>query len=413
MAKREREDGTIEELKELLEQARDTCGLLNGSTVTPEEIQRVLAITGVAVVSVDPEHTQAIHQQVGALLESTFPKLSSESRQALSKGNFAPASREWHQEGVTKTGMALLSHQMPVPIPLAKHRHSTFTDPMLRTVHLKNALLAKAPFCVWGTVAVTNPNLHPSQWCGEPERMMCSEDGMKFAHGVTYTPTRIHYDGQPKRVQIVFTTDTGPVRLFAVPGSGSPRAQELISQILGIRMLGGFSTHKAAWDAHPELLELMHSFGVAVPDNGLLMWKAGVWHFEAEIAQGGNTASPASVKLPFDLKEVEKKTKWTAPFRVYCGVVALPNDRRDQLIRHAFFRERDWAMEPFAHVNRKTPVFVAEKNSQAGERGTYEDLEPEWNHLKATSFDDMKTYLRTNCTPERLRLHGLTPEDLI
>lgn len=414
--KRSREEGTIDQLGELLNSARDDCPLLDANTLNAQDIQRSLHKTGVCVIRVGDENTACIRQEVGALVAATFPKLSPESRDALSTGNFTPASHEWSKNPVSETGIALRSYRMPAPIPLKADRQGVFKDATLKTVHRLNPLLAKAPLYVWENLAATNHALLPSNWFDAPERMICSEDGIKFADSVKYDPTRIHYDGQLDRVQIMFTADTGPVRLFAVPGSGSPEAQALISQILGIQMLGGFSTHKAAWESHPEVHALMHSFGVAVPANGLLMWKTRVWHFEAEVTEGPEPAvdgRAALAKMPFDWNATREKTKNCNVFRVYCGVVALPDERRDQLIRHAFFREHNWPMEPFAHPNRKTPVFVAEKSSQAAERGTYEDLEPTWNRLKAVPFADMKAYLLQNCTDERLRLHGLTPQDLL
>lgn len=406
----------LDRLKTLLVSARDACTLLDAGTLSAQDIQHSLELTGVAVIRVGPNNTARIRQEVGALVAATFPKLSPQSHAALRTGNFTPASHEWTTKQVSETEMALRSYRMPAPIPLKADRQKAFTDPTLNTVHLLNPLLANASLCVWENLAAINYALHPSNWFKTPERMICSEDGIKFADSVTYDPTKIHYDGQPDRVQIMFTTDTGPVRLFAVPGSGSPEAQALISQILGIQMLGGFSTHKAAWESHPEVYALMHSFGVAVPENGLLMWKTKVWHVEAEITEGPasvvDDGRPALAKIPFDWHAALKKTENSNVFRIYCGVVALPETRRDQLIRHAFFREHNWPMEPFAHPNRKTPVFVAQKSSQSTERETYKELEPTWNSLKATPFADMKAYLRKNCTIARLRLHGLTPQDL-
>lgn len=406
----------LDRLKALLVLARDACTLLDAGTLSAQDIQHSLDKTGVCVIRVGPENTARIRQEVGALVAATFPKLSPESCAALRTGNFTPASHEWTKKQVSETEMALRSYRMPAPIPLKADRQKAFTDPTLNTVHLLNPLLANASLCVWENLAAINYALHPSNWFKTPERMICSEDGIKFADSVTYDPTKIHYDGQSAdRVQIMFTTDTGPVRLFAVPGSGSPEAQALISQILGIHILGGFNTHKAAWDLHLEVHALMHSFGVAVPANGLLMWRTRVWHFEAEVTEGPapvGSGRVALAKMPFDWNAAREKTKNSNVFRIYCGVVALPETLRDQLIRHAFFREHNWPMEPFAHPNRKTPVFVAEKSSQAAERGTYDDLELTWNRLKATPFADMKAYLRKNCTIARLRLHGLTPQDL-
>lgn len=241
---------------------------------------------------------------------------------------------------------------------------------------------------------------------------MCSEDGIKFANQTNYSPTRIHYDGQPERVQIMFTTDSGPIRLFAVPGSGTDEAQALISEILGIQMLDGFSTHRAALDAHPEVRDLMHEFGVAVPGNGLLLWKTRVWHFEAETEQPAvNDLGLAKPKQPFDWTRSKAETKKSDVFRIYCGVVTIESDRRDDLIRHAFYREHNWAMEAFAHCNRATPVFVAEKSSQATDRETYSELEEEWKILKATPFEQMKAFLR-ELPMKHLMLHGLTSDDV-
>jgi hypothetical protein len=399
-------------LRAILERARASCTLLDADTLTTEDIQRSLDETGVAVIHVNNADTQRIRREVGALVADTFPLLSAQSRNQLRDGLFATTSKEWTKRKVTETNMALRSYRMPAPVPLVASRQGIFTDPALKTVHLRNPLLAMAPICVWENLNRTNPALHPRNWFNAPERMICSEDGIKFANSVSYDPTRIHYDGQPERVQIMFTTDSGPVRLFAVPGSGTEEAQRLMSEILGIQLLKGFSTHKDAWDAHPEVRDMMHSFGVAVPANGLLLWKTRVWHFEGKIAAAAaDNARPALVELPFDWDAAKRATTQSDIFRVYCGVVALPDNKRNDLIRHAFFRENQWPMEPFAFSNRSTPVFVAEKSSQAGERGEYRDLEPEWNRLKSTPFAEMKAFLR-RLSADRLRLHGLEPEDL-
>lgn len=402
----------LQRLRILLEQSRENCPLLFASVLQPNDIHNSLERTGVAVIDVGNQDTRVIQTQVGALVADTFPNLSPATRADLRGGDFESANNEWTNRKVAETGMALRSYRMPAPIPLVASRQRIFTDSVVKSVHLRNPILAKATLCVWERLSITNPALHPSRWFDAPQRMLCSEDGMKFANRVKYGPTRIHYDGQPDRVQIMFTTDSGPVRLFAVPGSGTQEAQQLISEILGIQMLGGFSTHSEAFGRHPEVQALLHEFGVAVPRNGLLLWKTRVWHYEAETAPIV-MGVPARVKQPFDWKSAEIATRKSNVFRIYCGVVAVNNDKRDQLIRLAFFRENNWPMEPFTHSNRDlSPIFVAEKSSQAAERGTYVELEPEWTRLRAFSFTQMKAFLLDRVPVNRLLLYGLVPVDL-
>jgi hypothetical protein len=213
---------------------------------------------------------------------------------------------------------------------------------------------------------------------------------------------------------VVFSDDSGPVRLFAVPGSGTPEAQRLIGRILGIRMLGGFSTHTQALDAHPQLRNLMHEFGVSVCGGGLLAFRTRVWHFEAMSAAGGGGADGLARSLvPFDWERAKRSTRESSVFRVYCGVVAFPNDARDTLVRHAYLRERGWPMEAFAHQNRASKVFVAEKSTQHGDRPTYAELNDAWSDVQAhATLPEMRAYLRSRVPESRLLLHGLRPADL-
>jgi len=401
------EEEAMRQLRALLERARAACIPLANETAIGDEIRGVLEKTGVAVVRVSAEAATRIQQEVGSLVAQTFPDLSEETRGALQEGNFQPASAEWKKRGVGGTGMALRSHMMPNRLAMLATARPNFTDPVLNTVHLENPMLAFAPLRVWEVLADTNTNVHPANWF-QAERMLCSEDGIKFSTNVEYGPTRIHYDGQPDRVQVVFSNDSGPVRLFAVPGSGTPEAQRLIASILGIRMLGGFSTHTQALDAHPRLRDLMHEFGVSVSGAGLLAFRTRVWHFEALSADG-----LARSVVPFDWARAKQRTKQSSVFRVYCGVVAFSNDARDTLIRHAYLRERGWPMEAFAHENRASKVFVAEKSTQDQTRPTYGNLQAKWLRVQAHStLEEMRVFLRERVPEARLRLHGLRPADL-
>ena len=167
--------------------------------------------------------------------------------------------------------------------------------------------------------------------------------------------------------------------------------------------MGGFSTHAGAMDRHPELRDLMHEFGVTVPGNGLLAFKTRVWHFEHDGV------------APFDYDRVTRATKASSVFRIYCGVMAIdtrqPRSTIEMLIRHAYFREHHWPMEPFTHSNRQSPLFVAEKTSQAAERGDYAALQQDWNRLTDHTLGEMRQFLR-NVPLQRLELHGLRMEDL-
>jgi hypothetical protein len=55
---------------------------------------------------------------------------------------------------------------------------------------------------------------------------------------------------------------------------------------------------------------------------------------------------------------------------------------------------------------------VAEKNSQAADRETYDEKRADWNVLKVVSIGEMKRLLR-GLDHARLALYGLTPEDVM
>jgi len=377
---RDEERAKLAELRALFVRARAACPLLPENTPS-EAIERALNETGVALVSVRAS-AAAIKADVGRLVAETFPLLSPEVREQLAQGSFAEASAEWTDRKVSETGMALRSNRMPQTIPMWKDTRPVFTDPTLKTVHVRNPMLAQAPFAVWEHLP---RSLQPSNWFRAP-RVLCSEDGIKFSNNVLYDPTKIHYDGQRERVQVVFSTDTGPVRLFAVPGSGTPEAQALICDILGIQALGeGFSTHAAAFRAHPKLATLMHEFGLSVGGPGLLAFRTRVWHYEAEEAPPDGSGL-ATVAQPFSWERSRDATARSDVFRVYCGVVALEDTprMRDRLLRHAFLRENNWPMEAFANPNKAkgAPIFVAEKSTQDGTRSDYAELVPEWRALQ-------------------------------
>lgn len=423
---REREEGQEElddplaQLERLLIRARAACRLLDERHLGEGDVHRSLAELGVACISVDSAHADRVKRAVGVRVAETFPLLSADVKRSIQREHpsFEPFSAEWKKRSVKETGMALKSSQMPNMVPLLAAAQDHFRHPLLGTVHMQNPLLALAPIDVWEVLAQAHPQLHPRLWFTPPlhaanrPRCQVSEDGFKVAVCVKYGATPLHYDGQPERVQIIFTTDEGPVRLFAVPGSGRPEAQRLICEILGVPALQeGFKSHEAAFKQHPALSRLLYRYGVCVPRAGVLAFRTRVWHYEACIAAPADPQQPGYVDTAIKVENISAKTPEANVFRVYCGVVAVRDNLRDTLIRHAYLRERGWAMEAFTHSNRGNPLFVAEKGSQAADRATYAEKRPAWDELKRVLLAEMKPVLR-GLSAERLALYGLTPADV-
>jgi len=158
--KRDRSE-PLAKLRELFEESRTRCSLFRASCLTSGDIQGVLLTGGVAVICVDDADTDRIKKQVGVLVAETFPRLTPTSRASLIDGKFDVASKEWTSRKVSETGMALQSFRMPNKTPLVASRQGVFTCPKLKTVHLLNPLLAKAPLCVLENLSETNPSIHP------------------------------------------------------------------------------------------------------------------------------------------------------------------------------------------------------------------------------------------------------------
>jgi hypothetical protein len=373
---------SLVQLEQLLLEARD-------NHIPSLDIAQQLEATGVAVVPVDSDCVARVKRLVGARLAATFSLLGEATKVELrEQGCFERLSQEWSQQ----VGMALKSCRMPNKVPLQASARQPFTyAPLGGTVHSYNPLMALTAVDIWDLLGSLDSQLSPGAWSGW-ERWQVSEDGVKVAHHDKYTPTAIHYDGQPNRIQIVFTADSGPTHLYAVPGSGSEQAQRLICNILGLSwsdMGRGFSTHKAAMssEAGVELKRLLHRFGVRVSASGLLAFRTGVWHFESEGPTSGSQV-----------------------FRVYCGVVCATQASTETLIRFAYLREQGWAMEPFAtKENCKQPLFVAEKTSQSPERRDYSEDRPAFAAIKAMGLEQMKQHLRA-LSAERLALYGINRE---
>lgn len=367
-------------LEVLLREAHAQCTQQNVSAAA------LLEHTGVARILVPDEATAlALRCRAGALVGETFPRLSPAAREQMSgSGSFALASREWSTRTVKDVGMALKGYRMPTPLPLLASQHAHFTHPLTNAVHTRNPLLAKVALEVWEVIGREVDHLLQGG-------AIVTEDGMKFSHHQLYDPTPLHYDGQPNRVQMIYCSDSGPVRLCAVPGSASEEAKELIGEILGSQSKGLAKGGFSALSRNPALSDLLRRYSVCIPDgySGILCFRTGVWHFECG---------------------TREETKRSSVFRIYCGVVrgTQSNVPKEHLITFAYLREHGWAMEPFAHGNRRHPLFVAEKSSQATDRITCEEQREAFERIKAVPLEQMEHFLLSTLSEQRLKLYGIS-----
>ncbi len=412
------------ELEEILEASYNTCRVLDGddmfNLVLNEEMTQQLRRVGVCMVKVlHPEVRKRIATTSGEFLSQSFLRLGRQTKTDLEAGNFLSMCREMNERSyedlqIWGTGKGMI--QVP---PLEPKDYKNVIHPVLKTVESKNVLTAKNNVRMWEVLSSYNPLLHPSQWftsplCAEGYRTQVSEDGIKLKYGKKYDPTPIHYDGQlsessdgsTRRVQIIYTTDTGPVRLFAVPGSHLPRVREIIQDLTGIEARDGFA--RETFEKFPKILKLLFKYGVSLGSpSGLLMFCANVWHFESASLEKGDKVRHDTSLEPRDY------TQSSTVFRIYCGIVTVPpNHLLKDLLIIAYLREHGYCMEPFAKKeNKQHALFVNEKTPVNWKVKTRVDDPTEFQALANASVYDMKLFL-TKLPDARLLLHGLLPTDL-
>lgn len=445
-------EGVGELLKELdiiLEQAQ-VCVIDAASPEAGEQITAQLCDTGVALVLVPDGVAAAALRQTGTHAAETFTRLSEGTKNSLRQGRFTDFSKEWQTQSYDNTRIAGKSNGMANLPPLDPELRDSFR--WLNTVHVNNTVNASANLCLWQTLAERNPSLHPSQWYTSPlkragDRVQVSEDGIKVMQRCTYEPTALHYNGQrdgdntdaggeaeSRRIQVVFSADSGPVRLFAVPGSHLPRVQRIIELITGEASRPGFvalrnkhldgrmgeGPNGRKTGAADGLQCVLCKYGVALPSTGLLMFRANVWHFEAASEVVAEAAPVSGGQLPLgparpDLTiKARSKISASSVFRIYCGVVSVaPRDVERKLIPLAWMREHGWCMDPYTRSNQAEELFVNQKTTQYL-KVTHRQTEQEtadFAVLRGASLSDMKAELQL-LPQTKLALYGLTPEDV-
>jgi hypothetical protein len=374
-------------------------------------------------------------------MATTFTKMMAHKpdvAKALLRGNMEPFCRAWHADADEVT---LKSHGMPNTMVLraAAHRHFTRDG----VVFIKNDLAARNTVETWELITNRLPMLTPENWLpfGQGRGYNISEDGIKVTQ-TSYKPTMLHYDGQfhgaaaaaaaaggdieANRVQIAYADDSGPLRLFVVPGSHGRRVREIVEAITGVGIRMGFSAFGKDFAAkHPDLYDLLHEFGVALPTAGLQMFAAAVWHYEAaaEATQERRLLRPImewdgkARRLTYSYAASKQATPRSRCFRIFCGVVSLANNvSLDDLVLFAYAREHGWAMDPFASENKnnRRGVFVNDKGNQSALNvSDHSEHRAEWQReIRDVSLRRMRRYLE-HVNPKRLRFYGLEREDLI
>lgn len=392
----------------------------------PRLITSQLTTIGIAFVRTVLERSVEIKKTTGIAIAHTFEEITEPTKEALREGNFGAFAKEYTKRGYADLRIAFKSMGFinRPPISHSKRADTSMKMPSgTECVFTQNSLTATNNIDMWDLVP---ESLHPDKWFVHPlitaghHGTVITEDGVKIMQNKTYAPTQLHYDGQhhavevaARRVQIIYTEDTGPVRLFVVPGTQNRDVQAIIEQITGgVGIVSGFVTLKSSFDRHPRLGSLLYKYGVTLEHSGMIMFKAGVWHMEAVHGEVSCTAGLLSVKTA-DPALVRAETRKASLFRVFCGVVSLPEPFVNDAIIMAYMREHGWAMEPFAsgrHQNGSHPLFANDKSTQYKTIEFIPDTD-EFNLIRKTSIRDMKVWLQ-RLTPTRLKLYGLTVDDL-
>lgn len=426
----DRERDLLEELEILLKEGWENVQLLESDELDVADlITHQLSTLGVALVKVPDVHADKINKETGANMAKTFRYLSEATKVSLSEGNFERFSEEWKKKLYSQTKISFKTNGMANKAPLDPDHRPDFTDHWTKIVHVNNRLAATNNICLWEGLTELHARLHPSEWFKDDlrppnYRIQVSEDGVKILHKQSYEPTALHYDGQlgqaeggdARRIQIVYTADSGPVRLFVVAGSHKPRVRQIIQAITGVPGMPGFITLKKQFDQHPQLRQLLYKYGVALPSTGLLMFRANVWHYEAVERFKTVEYYPVSVLLSpdYNSEDTKAKTKQSSIFRIYCGVVSVPpsTDNFRDLVVLAYLREHGWAIDPFSPENKKHPLFVNHKSTQNWSETSHPGRD-KFQVLVSRTIPEMKSFLLEHVRPERLQLYGLSQTDLL
>ncbi|KAJ1564866.1 hypothetical protein HK096_005807, partial [Nowakowskiella sp. JEL0078] len=428
------ENAMLEELDHLLSDFRNRVLLLNaGNENLNSSITNQLSSIGIALVLIDHVQAQEVNVATGSIMADTFVHLSDSTKRSLHLGQFGMFSKEWtsSKPGYSVTQIAFKTNGMANKPPLTPTLRKSFTCPYTKTIHIDNSLNAINSISLWERLSMLNAKLHPQQWFITPlkpenHRSQVSEDGIKILVKTKYLPTAIHYDGKlgqgetadTQRIQIVYSSDQGPVRLFAIPGSQHPRVRELIQHITKTVGITGFTTLKKEFDEHQKLRNLLYKYGVALPSTGLLMFRANVWHYEAvEDLTPVNRDRPVYVRLnvneEYDENDTASKTVTSSVFRIYCGIISAPPGLTKDLIVLAFLRENGWSMDPFSSANKNHPFFV---NGKSGSMGLWKvatsPSQLAFDALVGRGLEQIKDFLLSNVLPNRLALYGITVDDL-
>lgn len=268
------------------------------------------------------------------------------------------------------------------------------------TEHYFNPMLAKNNLDMWQILNKKNSKLHPTCWYKDEllyspnDRLYISDDGVKLKKGQPYGVTKLHYDGQlgddeksdvkhaenARRIQIAYVNDIGSIKLFVCPGTQIPIVRKIISKLTGASYKRGFN----GFGDHPQLSNILKKYSVALPQTGLLMWRANVAHFEGHAVKQNDNSCLSNVESVLDRgllcasrknvndDDLKQETRNASIFRIYCGVISIPLDEKNDVIRDmiilAYLRQKNFAMVPTSGINKKHVLFVNDKGFQSGLR---------------------------------------------
>ena len=427
----------IQRLDEILKEAKGQltrCLSAHDQNISDVIHNQLLSI-GVSLVRFPPASVvpDLVKVDVGEALVRTFPKLTQPVQEELKAGEFKHFFSEVEHRKYKVLEIAFKTRGMLNQPPLAKADRDTFTHPITGAVHIHNPLAATLPLRVWESITTVHPLLNSTRWFNnslleKDHTVQVSEDGVKLTDRWTYDPTPIHFDNQGRvsnplsgetgRVQVAYCQDTGPVRLFVVPGSNKPEVRQILQKLTRCDdIVSGFSTFDKAYPEIPIIRELFYKYGVALPTTGLLIFCAGVMHYEAVQKETPTDDRVVETRCyyngSYDPQHIEMGTLASHNFRVFIGLKAIPHTALDACVTHAYLRQHGWSMEPFAPKNKQSAFFINEKHGQSGLYLVYNHPDAELFHkLAAVPLPEMKQYLLNNCSFFRLMLYGLSPQML-
>lgn len=407
-----------DQLEKLLKEFSDIKLIASTNENIDKLVSDHLEKYGMALINVNEKQNNKIRTITGKYMTSTFEKLSDNTKEELSQGNFDKFSKEWVKKPFRETEIAFKSFGMANSAMINPSDRSLYTHPITKTVHTDNVLNALNNIKMWRILQKDNQNLSVDKIFTPPlgYRTQVSEDGIKIMNYQKYTPTDMHYDGQlgkytgkdARRVQAVYISDQGPTRLFCVPGTHSVEIIELIQRITETSEIQpGFIKLKKEFQKNPKLKEILYKYGIALPTNGLLLFRAGVWHFEGSCNH--ENIDPRKPVKNIVTSHSQINTKKSKIFRIYCGVVFLPDEYKNDLIVMAYMRLNKWSMDVYSPQNKKKEYFVNQKTTQF----KTVTIKPDQNTFKSfanVSLNEMKHFLKKH--KSYLKYFGLSPQDL-